>query len=629
MATRQAGRADDAPAAARACPRRRAARWATLAATAVTGLWPATAAHAHGGITGELASFGGDWWYMAVPLAVLAGLGGVLMGLAPRPRRGRVEVAPLVWLADGAARVTRLPPWVAGALAVLLAGLLMLVLGFFWDVAWHIAIGRDEFLLSPPHVTLLAGILLVGAGGLMGVVMASHDEAPVAWRRGRLRVPAGAAPLLAATAIAVGGFTVDELWHWAYGLDVTMWSPPHLLMIVPMSLSPLGGWLMLAEASRHHRAGDRIGGSLRLGWALAGAALLGLSAYQLEFDLAVPQWPQAYHPILLALAGGFGLTAARAGLGPGGALAAVAYFWGLRGLLFGATAGLWGLGEPRIPLYAAGAVGVELVWRAARRRGWSPARTAVGAGAAMATLGLAGEAAWSHVWAWHPWQAAILPWLPVAAAVAVAAAWLGAAFGRLVSDRPAGISWRSAAAALAVVLAGLAVPLPRGVPDGEVVLRTRDAGSGWVDVTVETDPPDLAEGADRFEVLSWQGGGSQIAPLVPAGGGTFTTRRPVPAYGDWKSIVRLARGRDLGGLPVYQPADSFVDAAEVPVVDRRAGPLVADERLLLREAHAGPAWPAVVGYAALAAGTAAVLALLTVGATRVTSQRRLAEPEIS
>lgn len=161
------------------------------------------------------------------------------------------------------------------------------------------------------------------------------------------------------------------------------------------------------------------------------------------------------------------------------------------------------------------------------------------------------------------------------------------------------------------------------------MLRTRDAGSGWVDVAVETDPADLADGADRFEVRSWQGGGSQIAPLAPTGGGTFTTRRPVPAHGDWKSIVRLARGRDLGGLPVYQPADSFIDAAEVPVVDRRAGPLVADETLLLREAHAGPAWPAVVGYAALAAGTAAVLALLTAGATRVTSGRRLTEPEVT
>lgn len=598
------------------------ARSATVAlVAAAVAVWPASPAGAHGGAAGELASFGADWWYVAAPLAVLAGLAGVLMGLAPRPRRGRGEAAPLVWLADGAARVTRLPPWAAGALAVLLAGLVMLVLGFFWDVAWHIALGRDEFLFSPPHVSLLAGILLVGAGGLVGTAVASHDDAPVAWRRGGLRVPAGAAPLVAATAIAVGGFTVDELWHWAYGLDVTMWSPPHLLMIVPMSLSPLGGWLVLAEAGRHGDGDTHRGGSLRLAWLLAGAALLGLSAYQLELDLGVPQWPQAYHPILLAMAGGFGLTAARAALGRGGALVAVAYFWVLRGLLFGVTAGLWGLGEPRIPLYAAGAVGVELAWREAGRRGWSPARTALSAGAAMATVGLAGEAAGSHAWGWHPWQAAIVPWLGVAAVAAIGAAWLGAAFGRVAGQHPPGTSWRSAAAALGVVLAALAAPLPRAVPDAEVVVRTSEATSGWVDVAVEIDPPDLPHGADRFEVLSWQGGGSQIAPLAPTGDGTFATRRPVPAHGSWKSVVRLARGRELGGLPVYMPADPVVEAAEVPVADRRTGPLVADQRLLLREAHAGPAWPAVVGYGALAAGTAAVLALLAAGVARLRPAR--------
>lgn len=619
------------PEAESGCPRRalgagptatgrRTARWAALSATAVAGLWPAAPARAHGGVTGELASFGADWWYVAAPLAVLAALGGVLIGLAPRPRRGRVEAAPLVWLADGAARVTRLPPWAAGALAVLLAGLLMLVLGFFWDVAWHIAIGRDEFLFSPPHVALLAGILLVGAGGLTGVAVASHDEAPVVWRLGRVRVPAGSASLVAATAVAVGGFTVDELWHWAYGLDVTMWSPPHLLMIVPMSLSPLGGWLLLGEARRHEADGRQHGSRRWLGWLLAGAALLGLSAYQLEFDLAVPQWPQAYHPILLALAGGFGLTAARAALGRGGALVAVACFWVLRGLLFGVTAGLWELGEPRIPLYAAGAVGVELVWDAAGRRGWSPARTVLGAGAAVATAGLAGEALWSHVWGWHPWQAAIVPWLPVAAATAVASAWLGAAFGRVVGHRSPDVSGRSAAAALGLVLAALAAPLPRGVPDADVVVRTSET-DGRADVRVDISPADLPNGADRFEVLSWQGGGSQVAPLVPTGDGTFATRRPVPVGGDWKSVVRLARGRELGGLPVYMPADPFIDAAEVPVVERRAGPLVADRRLLLREAHAGPAWPAAVGYSGLAVGIAAVLALLAAGVTRLRPAR--------
>ena len=31
---------------------------------------------------------------------------------------------------------------------------------------------------------------------------------------------------------ALGGFPLDDLWHAHYGVDVTMWSPTHLLMIL-------------------------------------------------------------------------------------------------------------------------------------------------------------------------------------------------------------------------------------------------------------------------------------------------------------------------------------------------------------------------------------------------------------
>lgn len=564
-------------------------------------------AHGSGGLIESLAAFGVGWVELGVVLAVLAGLGVVLATRAPHPRRG----GPVRWLAEGAGAVTGLPAWCAGGLAVLLAGLLVVMTGFFWDVAWHIGTGRDEFLLSPPHVALLTGISLIGAAGGVASWTATRDGAPVGWRLGRWRLPGGAAVMIAASAIAVAGFGVDELWHRAYGIDVTMWSPPHLLMIVPMSLSPLAGWLLLAEARRERGARRRLHG------VLAGAALLGLSAYQLEFDLAVPQWPQPYAAILLALAGGFALTAARAALGPGGALATAGYFLALRGVMYAVTSGLWELGEPRFPLYLASAAGVEGVWWAARRRGWTPAATALASGAAVATLGLAGEAAWSHVWSWHPWQAGMAPWLLVAAAAAVGAAWLGAAFGRTLAHRPAHTSWPSAAVALGVLAVALAAPLPRGVPDAEATITTTEAAPGWVDVAVEVDPADTADGADRFEILSWQGGGSQVVDLEGVGAGHYASAAPVPVHGRWKSMVRLARGRELGGMPIYQPAEPTIGAREVPVVERRSGELVRDEAMMLREVHDGPAWPGVLGYVSLLAGTAVVVGLLAAGTARL------------
>ena len=38
---------------------------------------------------------------------------------------------------------------------------------------------------------------------------------------------------------AMIGFPVDELCHRAYGVDVTMWSPPHLIMILAASFTGL------------------------------------------------------------------------------------------------------------------------------------------------------------------------------------------------------------------------------------------------------------------------------------------------------------------------------------------------------------------------------------------------------
>jgi hypothetical protein len=60
-------------------------------------------------------------------------------------------------------------------------------LGFYWDVAWHIDRGRDEFLFSPPHVALLVGLAGLGVAGALSVFLATREsasEVPVAPERG-------------------------------------------------------------------------------------------------------------------------------------------------------------------------------------------------------------------------------------------------------------------------------------------------------------------------------------------------------------------------------------------------------------------------------------------------------------
>ncbi|MBS3941844.1 MAG: hypothetical protein KG028_12875 [Actinobacteria bacterium] len=542
------------------------------------------------------AQFGTDWWYVAVVLATAAVAFAWLATVGTRTAApdhegtgGRVGRA-LDRFGDGAAHVTGLPAWSAAGLLVLLGALLIAYAGFIWDVSWHIDIGRDEFLLSPPHVYLLIGLTGIGAAGVVATALATRSDAQVGWRVRRWTVPLGAAGLLAAGALAVAGFWIDEFWHSVYGLDVTMWSPPHLTMISSAVFSPLAGWLLLTESGkgagqpwvrRHGRA------------VLAGATLVSLSAWQLEFDLGVPFWQQGYQPVLLALAAGFALTAARVVLGRGGALLAAGHFIVLRLLGAAMAAGAWEVSVPRFPLYLGAAVAIEIAFHLARDRG--PVATSLAAGAGVATLGMAEFWVWSQVVAHHPWQPGLLPFVAVAAVAGLAAAVLGGAFGRVVTHRPAGLSTAGLLAALAVVAVSAALPFPRTTPEADVRVLTTPVGQDRVDVVVEVDPADIAVGADRWEVFAWQGDGRQLLPLRPAGPGRYVTEEPVAVGGDWKAMVRLADGPRLGAVPIAMPADPEYDLPAIELLEVREQPFQFQDELMLREQQDGPTWPAVAG----------------------------------
>ena len=572
---------------------------------------------AHGFLGGDAvehaAAFGALWWSVLVPVALLSAVGVALIAIAPAGTSG-----PLRRFGAGAGRVTALPGWCAATLAVQAAGLIIAVLGFIWDVAWHIDIGRDEFLFSPPHICLLLGLGLIGTAGVIGILLASAERAQVGWRIGRRQVPYGAGAMVVAGAAALLGFGVDELWHQAYGLDVTMWSPPHLTMISTAVFSGVATWVTYAEAGPH-------AASARARWFLAGfppsVLLIALSAWQLEYDLGIPQWQTLAQPVLIAIAGGFALTAARAALGRGGALFTVANFIVVRLLLSVLSVGVWDITPARFPLYLGAAIAVEVAFLlpAPRRQ----MVTFLVAGAGVGTLGLAAEWAGTHLWMPHAWQLSLFPRVLLATAAAVAAAVLGGAFGRVVTHRPSGLRTAVALPAGAVVLLAIIIPLPRHVPAATATVTALPAGDGARNFTVSLDRPDLVAGADRWEVMAWQGGGFVVQPLQPAGNGRWRTAGPVPVGGDWKTLLRLAKGPLLGGLALSMPADPDIGAAAVPLQTSTTAPLVADQALFLREAHDGPRWPGIVAYTFVGLSLAAILGSLAAGAVGLEHQRRV------
>lgn len=515
-------------------------------------------------------------------------------------------LSPLQRIGRGLTRVTRLPGWAAIAIGQSLFSLVLAGVGFYSDVEWHIALGRDEELFTAPHTAILLGLVGILSAAVLGIVVATLDGWDRGWRVGGLRVPWSLLPLGAVGVGAVSGFPMDEVWHQAYGVDVTMWSPTHMLMILGASFTGLAGWLVLADTGV--RPTDSGWAAFLHGFA-AWLTLQGLVAGQGEFSFGVPQFAQVFHPMLISMAGALGLVAIRLVLGPGrAALIATIY----------AVTQFAQLGEGDGPVstrhgavFVVSALVVEAVAAlvGTDRRG----RFAVASGIGVGTLGLAGEWLWNSDLvvggAKQPWNGTLLPYAVVTSVIAgVGCALLGTGFARAFRFAPPGRQVGGRVLLFAAVLAVAPVLwfLPRDT--GEVVATiTHEAAESaefeeeGAIVTVTLDPPDAADAAHWFQATSWQGGGLVLADMEEQSPGVWRSAAPVPVEGFWKTLVRLHRsGDELMAVPVWFPDDPTIDEPEIPAVDRTIafGP---ESQYLLRETFEGNSWlsPVVHGYLAL------------------------------
>jgi hypothetical protein len=512
-------------------------------------------------------------------------------------------------------RVSGVPGRFIAPVVVAGVSLQVAVLGMYWDIGYHIDHGRDEGVFTAPHMLIVAG--------LQGIVLAAllHGRMRGPQARNERRLPLGLSMspggivLLVCGGVALLGFPLDAFWHALFGEDVTLWGPTHLFMIGGAGVSTLGVWMVMRqgfELGRPRKVARR--GHLRV----AGALIIGLSTFQAEFDFGVPQFQLLYQPVLIAFAAGVALVCARSILGRGGAFQALAMFFVVRGALALFVGEVAGYTTPHFPLYIAEAAVVELAALAAPR---APLRFAVLSGLGIGTVGLAAEWGWSHVWMPHPWPASMLA---QAVILSLAAALAGSVLGARVSQSLAmpeseraalpAIAPRAVALAAVVALVALFVALPRTGGDGtRAAIVPTPAGDGRVDLAVKLDPPSAARDNQWFEVLSWQGRTPgqlrQLTGLREVGPGRYVTERPVPVTGNWKTMLRLAKGTHLMALPVYLPASPQADRAGVPV-GPRSGAMQADTFVLQREARGGPAWLTTTAYAVLAVVVAVWLGLL-------------------
>jgi hypothetical protein len=539
-----------------------------------------------------------QWAYVIVPFLVYGGIVAALSLFGwDAGMRANLHRNPLLiffkMISAGLERVTGYPGW---AMAGGLSGLWSLgtaVVGLYWDVAWHIDFGRDKQLFTPPHTMIVIGLAGIIYTACIAVVFATLDDAPVGIRIQDVRIPYSAIPMAALGLGALGSFPLDALWHQAYGLDVTLWSPTHLMMVGGGGLATIATWLMLVEGRPTGRATLLGRGILALA---LGAILVGLSCFEGEFDFGVPQFQVIYLPVLIAAAGTFTLVLARAALGPWGAIKALVAYLIVRGSVALIVWGALYHTFPRFPLYLASALVVEAVaaWLGTDNR----LRYALVSGVGIATVGVAGELAWVKLSGWGDLPANDARIILVVPAAAIAAAVLGGALSKPIRAQ-------RAVPALAAGLAGLVLAgtllalLPRNVGNVNATIRLTPVGEQAI-VGVDLQPADAARNATAFRVVSWQGGGRVSAKLNEVGPGRYVSDRPVPITGDWKTMVGLQRRDEVMAAPVYFRADPEIDAPAIPALPQRQAAFVRNTTLLLREQHPGPAWPGVLGYGGLA-----------------------------
>lgn len=149
------------------------------------------------------------------------------------------------------------------ALALSRAGLWTLFVGHViagwgtqWDVQWHMTIGRDSFWIAP-HVITYSGVtvLVLVSFGVLAWMSAFGDRDPRAVRFAGFSATPGWHVAAWGIALTVLAAPIDDLWHRLFGLDVTLWSPPHLLGLAGAILNASACWLIAGET---YPAGSRV-----------------------------------------------------------------------------------------------------------------------------------------------------------------------------------------------------------------------------------------------------------------------------------------------------------------------------------------------------------------------------------
>jgi hypothetical protein len=161
------------------------------------------------------------------------------------------------------ARVTSGTFRIPAAIWCMLVAITSDMIGGYWDVAWHQSIGRDTF-WTPAHLAIQLCAALGGltSGFLILSTTFGRSSAALQRRAASVKIWGFRGPLGAFIA-AWGGFAMitsapfDNWWHNAYGLDVTILSPPHVLLMSGSFAIDIGTLILIGGAMNRAQGDSR------------------------------------------------------------------------------------------------------------------------------------------------------------------------------------------------------------------------------------------------------------------------------------------------------------------------------------------------------------------------------------
>jgi hypothetical protein len=132
------------------------------------------------------------------------------------------------------------------------------VVGGAWDISWHESVGRDTF-WTPAHLLIqLCGVLSGLACAYLIFSTTFRKDLPLRTHSVSVwgfRGPLGAFMCAWGGVAMITSAPFDNWWHNAYGLDVKILSPPHILLALGMMAIRFGTIVMIL-AELNNAAGE-------------------------------------------------------------------------------------------------------------------------------------------------------------------------------------------------------------------------------------------------------------------------------------------------------------------------------------------------------------------------------------